>query len=148
MKFDFDTLQDEDSPYPEVRASVSNIDDPDMPTLTVRMWIVGLVLSLAGRFVPLLLISFFSPPTNTFLQWHESIFQFSSTSPNCRSGCPPSHRTPSWQILGIFSPHHHLSSPSSTWRHGVLTKSLSVEHQGARSCLYYDQHIRRPRLCY
>ncbi|KAF8268894.1 oligopeptide transporter [Lactarius quietus] len=48
MKFDFDTLQDEDSPYPEVRASVSNIDDPDMPTLTVRMWVVGLMLSLAG----------------------------------------------------------------------------------------------------
>jgi OPT family small oligopeptide transporter len=48
MKFDFDTLQDEDSPYPEVRASVSNIDDPDMPTLTIRMWLVGLVLSLAG----------------------------------------------------------------------------------------------------
>lgn len=48
MKFDFDNLQDEDSPYPEVRASVSNIDDPDMPTLTIRMWFVGLILSLAG----------------------------------------------------------------------------------------------------
>jgi hypothetical protein len=65
MKFDFDNLQDEDSPYPEVRASVSNIDDPDMPTLTIRMWFVGLLLSLAGRFVPLL-ISFFSHPTNSF----------------------------------------------------------------------------------
>ncbi len=52
MKFDFDTLQEEDSPYPEVRASVSNIDDPDMPALTIRMWIVGLVLSLLGRCVP------------------------------------------------------------------------------------------------
>lgn len=39
---------DEDSPYPEVRASVSNIDDPDMPVLTVRMWIIGIILSLAG----------------------------------------------------------------------------------------------------
>lgn len=39
---------DEDSPYPEVRASVSNIDDPDMPVLTLRMWIIGLTLSLGG----------------------------------------------------------------------------------------------------
>lgn len=51
MKFDFDTLQDEDSPYPEVRASVSNIDDPDMPVLTIRMWFVGLLLCLTGRCV-------------------------------------------------------------------------------------------------
>lgn len=147
MKFDFDNLQDEDSPYPEVRASVSNIDDPDMPTLTIRMWFVGLLLSFAGRFV-LLLISFFSHPTNFFFQWHESIFQLSSTRPNCRSGCPPSHCTPSRKITSLLSPHHHLSSPSSTRRHRILSKSLSVEHQGARSCLHYDQHIRRPRLRY
>ncbi|KAI0001085.1 OPT oligopeptide transporter protein-domain-containing protein [Russula vinacea] len=48
MKFDFNTLQEEDSPYPEVRASVSNIDDPDMPVLTIRMWVVGLVLCAVG----------------------------------------------------------------------------------------------------
>ncbi|KAG8896364.1 hypothetical protein FRC01_011863 [Tulasnella sp. 417] len=35
---------EEDSPYAEVRASVSNIDDPDMPCLTWRMWAIGLVL--------------------------------------------------------------------------------------------------------
>lgn len=37
---------EEDSPYPEVRASVSNTDDPDMPCLTFRMWAVGLALCL------------------------------------------------------------------------------------------------------
>ncbi|KAJ3994522.1 OPT oligopeptide transporter protein-domain-containing protein [Lentinula boryana] len=37
---------EEDSPFPEVRASVSNIDDPEMPALTLRMWIVGLSLSI------------------------------------------------------------------------------------------------------
>src|ERR1700733_5356230 len=51
MKFDFNTLQEEDSPYPEVRASVSNIDDPDMPALTIRMWVIGLFLSTLGRYV-------------------------------------------------------------------------------------------------
>ncbi|KAJ7189563.1 OPT oligopeptide transporter protein-domain-containing protein [Mycena pura] len=44
MEFDFDAIEEEDSPFPEVRASVSNIDDPDMPTLTFRMWFVGLFL--------------------------------------------------------------------------------------------------------
>jgi OPT family oligopeptide transporter len=48
MEFDFDAIEEEDSPYPEVRASVSNIDDPDMPALTIRMWVIGLGLCLLG----------------------------------------------------------------------------------------------------
>ncbi|KAF9518906.1 hypothetical protein BS47DRAFT_1289018 [Hydnum rufescens UP504] len=43
--------EEEDSPYPEVRASVSNIDDPEMPTLTARMWIIGLTLCIIGSAV-------------------------------------------------------------------------------------------------
>jgi len=38
------TEEEEDSPYAEVRASVSNIDDPEMPTMTFRMWFLGLIL--------------------------------------------------------------------------------------------------------
>jgi hypothetical protein len=49
MGFDFDAIEDEDSPYPEVRASVSNIDDPDMPAMTIRMWVVGLLLCMLSR---------------------------------------------------------------------------------------------------
>jgi hypothetical protein len=37
--------EEEDSPFPEVRASVSNIDDPEMPCLTFRSWTIGLVLT-------------------------------------------------------------------------------------------------------
>ncbi|KAI5478852.1 proton-dependent oligopeptide transporter, POT family [Pseudohyphozyma bogoriensis] len=33
---------EEDSPYPEVRASVSNYDDVDIPVLTFRSWLLGL----------------------------------------------------------------------------------------------------------
>ena len=50
-KFDDVELMDEDeddSPYPEVRASVSNIDDPDMPALTFRVWVLGLLLCILG----------------------------------------------------------------------------------------------------
>ena len=48
MEFDFEADEDEDSPYPEVRASVSNIDDPEMPAMTPRMWFIGLTLTLAS----------------------------------------------------------------------------------------------------
>ncbi|EJF56838.1 OPT oligopeptide transporter [Dichomitus squalens] len=47
MEFPFED-EDEDSPYPEVRASVSNIDDPEMPAMTLRMWGIGMVLTLAA----------------------------------------------------------------------------------------------------
>ncbi|KAI0795128.1 OPT oligopeptide transporter [Abortiporus biennis] len=46
MEFDFDAVDEEDSPYPEVRAAVSNVDDPEMPAMTLRMWVIGLFLSL------------------------------------------------------------------------------------------------------
>ena len=51
IEFDFDAIEEEDSPYPEVRASVSNIDDPDMPAMTIRMWFVGLLLCMTSTFV-------------------------------------------------------------------------------------------------
>jgi OPT family oligopeptide transporter len=42
---------EEDSPYAEVRASVSNMDDPEMPTMTFRMWFLGLILVFVGATV-------------------------------------------------------------------------------------------------
>ncbi|KAE8224587.1 hypothetical protein CF319_g2545 [Tilletia indica] len=36
----------EDSIYPEVRAAVSNIDDPDMPVNTFRMWLMALIFTI------------------------------------------------------------------------------------------------------
>lgn len=56
MDLDFD---EEDSPYPEVRASVSNIDDPDMPgkctTVVMRLSLTHLSYdhpSLGPRYIP------------------------------------------------------------------------------------------------
>ena len=40
--------EEEDSPYAEVRASVSNTDDPDMPILTFRMWVIGIFLTVGS----------------------------------------------------------------------------------------------------
>lgn len=39
---------EEDSPYPEVRAAVSNTDDEDLPCNTVRAWTIGLILVVLG----------------------------------------------------------------------------------------------------
>ncbi|KZP32187.1 OPT oligopeptide transporter [Athelia psychrophila] len=45
---------DDESPYPEVRASVASIDDPTMPVSTFRMWTLGLfytvVISALNQF--------------------------------------------------------------------------------------------------
>ncbi|KAI5124408.1 hypothetical protein M0805_008292 [Coniferiporia weirii] len=37
---------DDESPYAEVRASVANTDDPNMPVNTFRMWFLGLLFTL------------------------------------------------------------------------------------------------------
>ncbi|KAI8871554.1 hypothetical protein GQ42DRAFT_173772, partial [Ramicandelaber brevisporus] len=43
--------EDEDSPYFEVRAAVSNKDDPSLPSLTFRVWVLGIVLNCLIAFV-------------------------------------------------------------------------------------------------
>ena len=37
---------EDDSPYPEVRASVSNTDDIDMPASTLRAWVIGIAFAI------------------------------------------------------------------------------------------------------
>lgn len=39
---------DDDSPYPEVRASVPSHDDPTLPQNTIRMWVIGFILTTLG----------------------------------------------------------------------------------------------------
>ncbi|RKP28914.1 small oligopeptide transporter, partial [Metschnikowia bicuspidata] len=39
---------DDDSPYPEVRASVPPTDDPTVPQNTIRMWVLGFILCTLG----------------------------------------------------------------------------------------------------
>lgn len=58
---------DEDSPYPEVRASVSNLDDIDMPANTVRMWILALLLTTIGAGINAVLSLRYPAPTLTAL---------------------------------------------------------------------------------
>ncbi|KAF5380630.1 hypothetical protein D9615_004759 [Tricholomella constricta] len=102
MEFDFDAIDDEDSPFPEVRASVSNIDDPDMPALTIRMWFVGLLLCMissalnvffnfrspAPTVVPLALL-LISYPFGKFLAFTLPITTYRIPIPNLPSSVIP-----------------------------------------------------------
>lgn len=58
---------DEDSPYPEVRASVSNVDDTDIPANTVRMWVLGIVLMTLATAINDILSLRYPAPTLTAL---------------------------------------------------------------------------------
>ncbi|KAF8315052.1 OPT-domain-containing protein [Clavulina sp. PMI_390] len=44
--YEFDQSLEDDSPYAEVRAAVSNLDDPTMPTNTFRMWFIGIFFTI------------------------------------------------------------------------------------------------------
>jgi len=44
-------LSTENSPYAEVRANCDPTDDPTMPSLTIRVWVIGCIFSAAGSFI-------------------------------------------------------------------------------------------------
>ncbi|KAK0483128.1 OPT oligopeptide transporter protein-domain-containing protein [Armillaria luteobubalina] len=137
MDFDFDAIEEEDSPYPEVRASVSNIDDPDMPALTFRMWFVGLFLCLisgalnvffnfrspAPTVVPLALL-LLSYPLGKFLAFTLPITVYRIPLPYIPSflipapPLPPHYQAPFFSRLAFaLSPRriaHTLFSPLSS----------------------------------
>ena len=49
-------LSTENSPYQEVRANVDNTDDPTMPSLTFRVWVIGTIFSGIGSFIDTLFL--------------------------------------------------------------------------------------------
>jgi OPT family oligopeptide transporter len=46
LQFCFLTTYLSESPYPEVQAAVSSVDDPSMPVNTFRMWFLGILFTL------------------------------------------------------------------------------------------------------
>ena len=41
----FNVIED-DSTYPEVRSAVANTDDPEIPVITLRSWVLGLTWAI------------------------------------------------------------------------------------------------------
>ncbi|KAM0748121.1 OPT oligopeptide transporter [Meredithblackwellia eburnea MCA 4105] len=64
----------DDSPYPEVRAVVSNVDDPEIPCSTFRVWVIGLLFAIIGTGIK----TFFSQ-RNPGIGFDASIVQVLST---------------------------------------------------------------------
>jgi len=66
---------EDDSPYPEVRAAVANTDNPDLPSSTIRAWVLGLIwaILIAVRF---LLFQGMSRKIDRFLQALNQFFFF------------------------------------------------------------------------
>ncbi|KAF9434377.1 hypothetical protein BGZ76_008118 [Entomortierella beljakovae] len=48
---DYDLEEEDDSPIEEVRVTISNTDDPNMPCNTFRMWLLGLLFTAIVSFV-------------------------------------------------------------------------------------------------
>jgi hypothetical protein len=46
LDIDSDFAFEDESPYPEVRSAVSNVDDPLMPVTTLRAWILGIIWAI------------------------------------------------------------------------------------------------------
>ena len=127
MGFDFDAV--EDSPYLEVHVSASNVDDPEMPALLFRMWVIGLVLCMIGSGL------------NVFL------------------GHPARTRTrfvPHRKTRDVFAADNHIliantySLAGATWstrlegnRVQLLAQSWSVKHQGACVGVHHGKHRSR-----
>lgn len=47
-------LLEENSPYPEVRASVRPYDEPDLPANTIRAWVLGMLLTTIASSINML----------------------------------------------------------------------------------------------
>ncbi|PPQ82231.1 hypothetical protein CVT24_012737 [Panaeolus cyanescens] len=43
---DIESEFEDDSPYPEVRAAVSNLDDSEIPVSTIRAWVLGILFAV------------------------------------------------------------------------------------------------------
>ena len=69
-----DIVVEDDSPYPEVRASVPSTDDPTIPQNTVRAWVIGMIMATIGSALNML-FSLHSPSivlssfVTTILAW-------------------------------------------------------------------------------
>jgi hypothetical protein len=102
----------------EVNVIFFFLDDPDMPVLTARMWVIGLFLIMIAGCV---------------------LFQCHLAT---RARAP---FLPHGQILRLNAPDQDLSNPPPTTsladQH--LSQPGAVEHQGARTGAYHGQRGRR-----
>ncbi|KAJ7071443.1 OPT oligopeptide transporter protein-domain-containing protein [Mycena amicta] len=130
---------DDESPYPEVRAAVSSVDDPLMPVNTFRMWFLGVLLTvlLAGInqvfefrapsvFITSIVGQLISLPMGKFLEWVLPTTQFKT-----------------FGLVWSFNP-----GPFNIKEHVCITVMINVAYIGAYATdviatqqMYYHQHL-------
>ena len=129
MESDSDAINQEESPFPEVRVSVSNIDDPEMPVLTFRTWFIGLLLCIVAGYV-------LSPtpalPTNVPRSMNV-FFYFRQLAPSV----PPLALVISSYPLGRLLANHSVPATPLARRNKIFIEPRTMEYQRTRSCLYH-----------
>lgn len=108
---------EDDSPYAEVRASVPSTDDPSLPQSTIRMWVLGMLLTTVGCGMNLL-FSLHAPSFNlttyvtSILAWPMGRF-WAAYFPN-------------WKIFGLeLNP-----GPFNIKEHTIITIMANVSFSG------------------
>jgi len=146
MAFDLDTFGDEedDSPFPEVRASVSNIDDPEMPAMTIRMWFIGLTLCLISAYVLPHVQGPLSP--DILSQGTERVLYLPITSTVGSASRPRPDLVPYWEILGFRRPNQDLPATEMARWTGIFSQPRTLEHQGTCAGVHYGQRCCYPSL--
>ncbi|KAI0286616.1 OPT oligopeptide transporter protein-domain-containing protein [Russula aff. rugulosa BPL654] len=109
---------EDESPYPEVRAAVSNTDDMEMPAETLRAWILGL------------LWAFFIPGLNQFFHFRYPSVTIGSLVAQLLSfplGCAWARTVPGYRIFGVsLNP-----GPFSLKEHVLITVMATVGSSSA-----------------
>ncbi|KAK9857786.1 hypothetical protein MYU51_020035 [Penicillium brevicompactum] len=101
--------EDDDSPFPEVRAVIQPVDDQTLPVSTVRMWTIGLIFTIIGSG----LNQFFSlrQPSVTISALVAQLLAFPV-------GCAWAR----WIPLGIMNPDRHFNIKE----HALITIMANV----------------------
>ncbi|QBM86611.1 small oligopeptide transporter, OPT family [Metschnikowia aff. pulcherrima] len=104
---------DDDSPFPEVRAAVPSTDDVSLPQNTLRVWVLGLMLTTVGSAMNML-FSLHSP-TFTITSFVTSILAYPIGKAWARF-------VPCWKIFGVsINP-----GPFNIKEHTLITVMSSV----------------------
>lgn len=115
---------EEDSPYPEVRAAVSNVDDPSMPVMTFRTWVLGMLFTIVIPGVNQLLS--YRYPTTTITSFVAQLLAYPMGVAMAKVLPTKVFKTP----LGSFTLN---PGPFNVKEHTVITVMSNVTYQRAYS---------------
>ncbi|SOV01556.1 oligopeptide transporter 6 (opt6) [Ustilago sp. UG-2017a] len=113
---------EEDSPYPEVRAAVSNVDDPSMPVMTFRTWLLGMLFTIVIPGVNQLLS--YRYPTVTITSFVAQLLAYPM-------GCFMARLLPTKAFKTPFGSFTLNPGPFNVKEHTVITVMSNVTYQRA-----------------